>query len=119
MPQGTHADAVPPGADVAGSRRTTPAGRFVLAARVRSEEPAAFLLRTLSAADNTVIAEEDFFTLDPAVGYGIFALEFELDESRLLRHELVKGDDSTLLLLFLLTSSAILPLLFSPLLYSN
>jgi len=79
------------------SRRTTPAGRFVLAARVRAEEPAGFLLRTLSSADNTVIAEEDF-TLDPAVGYGMFSLGFELDESRSLRHEFVKGDDSTLYL---------------------
>jgi hypothetical protein len=85
------------GTTVTVSRRTTPSGKFVLAARVRSEEPAAFLLRTLSSADNTVIAEEDF-TLDPAVGYAIFPLEFELDESRLLRHELVKGDDSTLFL---------------------
>ena len=85
------------GTTVTVSRRTTPAGRFVLAARVRAEEPAGFLLRTVSSADRTIVAEEDF-TLDPAVGYAIFPVEFELDESRSLRHDFVKGDDSTLFL---------------------
>jgi len=85
------------GTTVTVPRRTTPAGRFVLAARVRSEEPAGFLLRTRSSIDNAVVAEEDF-TLDPAGGYGIFAMEFDLDESRSLHHEFVKGDDSTVLL---------------------
>lgn len=85
------------GTTVTVPRRTTPAGRFVLEARVRSEGPAGFLLRTRSSADNTVVAEEDF-TLDRTGGYGIFTMEFELDESRSLHHDFVKGDDSTLFL---------------------
>jgi hypothetical protein len=85
------------GTTVTVPRRTTPAGRFVLEARVRSEEAASFLLRTRSSADNTVVAEEDF-TLDRAVGYAIFTMEFDLDESRSLHHEFVKGDSSTLFL---------------------
>ena len=66
--------------------RTTPAGRFVLAASVKPEGTTRFALVVRRAADDAVLAERAFAESGP--GYRTVSLEFTLDEAAPVAYQL-------------------------------
>jgi hypothetical protein len=79
------------------SRRTTPAGDYVLTLRVRTEGTATFKLSVFAYADKARIASETF-DLDTAGEWRMVSLDFSLPEAMRIISQVDKPEGSSLLL---------------------